>query len=236
MENEIADVGDIVPSDGKSLIDSLEWSFFELCKQLGVEINRLRLRSALEDNKELIADLGNGAVDWQNVVRVIALSAVIDGLQFMDQADPGRLPALSWIPRYGWVIIRSINAAGEWVIQANSANTVALLMESSALPCVRISSINSSEKISKDKPVFKLFYKEFFIHKPILIEIVLASVLINLMALGTSLYSMQVYDRVIPTQGYSTLAVLTFGVALTRIFDFLFLLVFLSIRFAGSSG
>ena len=221
MENEIQDVGDIVPSDGKSLIDSLEWSFFELCKQLGVEINRLRLRSALEDNKELIDDLGNGTVDWRNVVRVIALSAGIDGLQFMDQADPGRLPALSWIPRYGWVIIRSINAAGEWVIQANSANTVALLIESSALPCVRLSSVSTDEKISKDKPVFKLFYKEFFIHKPILIEIVLASVLINLMALGTSLYSMQVYDRVIPTQGYSTLAVLTFGVALTMIFDFL---------------
>jgi len=221
MEYEMPDVSTITIADDRSVTDSLEWSFFELCKQLGVEVNRLRLRSAIEENKELIAQIGSGSQEWQNVIRVIALSAGIEGLQFMDQADPGRLPALSWINKYGWVIIRSLNASGEWVIQANSSNTESLLLESSAFPCVRISSSAAAGKISKDKPVFKLFYKEFFTHKPVLIEIVLASVLINLVALGTSLYSMQVYDRVIPTQGYSTLAVLTFGVGLTMVFDFL---------------
>jgi ATP-binding cassette subfamily C protein LapB len=44
-------------------------------------------------------------------------------------------------------------------------------------------------------------------------------VLINLLALATSLYSMQVYDRVIPAQGYATLFVLTLGVGLSIFFE-----------------
>jgi ATP-binding cassette, subfamily C, bacterial LapB len=46
-----------------------------------------------------------------------------------------------------------------------------------------------------------------------------ASVLINIVALATSFYSMQVYDRVIPTQGYSTLWALSLGVALSILFE-----------------
>lgn len=42
----------------------------------------------------------------------------------------------------------------------------------------------------------------------------LATLTVNVIALGASFYSMQVYDRVVPTQGYSTLWVLTIGVAM----------------------
>jgi ATP-binding cassette subfamily C protein LapB len=47
----------------------------------------------------------------------------------------------------------------------------------------------------------------------------LATLLISLMALATSLYTMQVYDRVIPLSGYSTLLVLSIGVLLTIGFE-----------------
>ncbi len=48
--------------------------------------------------------------------------------------------------------------------------------------------------------------------KSYLIYAAIASFTINLLALGTSFYSMQVYDRVIPTQGVSTLIALSVGV------------------------
>ncbi len=47
--------------------------------------------------------------------------------------------------------------------------------------------------------------------KGVFIEAVLATFLISTLALVGGFYSMQVYDRVIPTQGYSTLIVLTVG-------------------------
>jgi ATP-binding cassette subfamily C protein LapB len=43
------------------------------------------------------------------------------------------------------------------------------------------------------------------------IEAVVASLLISILTLAVSFYSMQVYDRVVPTQGYSTLIVITIG-------------------------
>jgi len=43
---------------------------------------------------------------------------------------------------------------------------------------------------------------------------IVASVSINLLALGTSFYTMQVYDRVVPTNGISTLIALTVGVSI----------------------
>lgn len=46
-----------------------------------------------------------------------------------------------------------------------------------------------------------------------------ASLVINLLALLTSLYSMQVYDRVIPSRGVETLIVLTVGVSATIVFE-----------------
>jgi ATP-binding cassette, subfamily C, bacterial LapB len=56
-------------------------------------------------------------------------------------------------------------------------------------------------------------------HSTTLIEGALATVLINMIALAISLFSMQVYDRVIPSQGYQTLFVLSVGVAMAIFFE-----------------
>lgn len=54
-----------------------------------------------------------------------------------------------------------------------------------------------------------------------LVLAVVATVVINLIALGTSIYSMQVYDRVIPRGSFSTLWVLTGALIVALLFDFL---------------
>lgn len=51
-------------------------------------------------------------------------------------------------------------------------------------------------------------------------EAVFATFMISSIGLASSLYTMQVYDRVVPTQGFSTLWVLTFGVLLAMILEF----------------
>ena len=54
---------------------------------------------------------------------------------------------------------------------------------------------------------------------PAFTEGALATLTVNVIALGASFYSMQVYDRVVPTQGYSTLWVLTIGVAMAIVLE-----------------
>ena len=66
---------------------------------------------------------------------------------------------------------------------------------------------------------FALFKRALLARKGIFIQAAAASLLINLLALGASLYSMQVYDRVIPTQGVATLIVLTGGVLIATVLE-----------------
>ena len=57
-----------------------------------------------------------------------------------------------------------------------------------------------------------LFRGALLTRNRLFLQAAMAALLANILALGASLYSMQVYDRVIPTRGLSTLTVLTVGV------------------------
>ncbi|MDI9335403.1 MAG: ATP-binding cassette domain-containing protein [Cytophagales bacterium] len=65
----------------------------------------------------------------------------------------------------------------------------------------------------------RLIRSTFWRYKSMWLEGATATILINLVALATSLFSMQVYDRVIPTQGYHTLFILGVGVFLSIFFE-----------------
>lgn len=54
-----------------------------------------------------------------------------------------------------------------------------------------------------------------------LVEAIFATAVVSLLGLGVSLYSMQVYDRVIPNQGYQSLWVLTVGVIVALLLEWL---------------
>ena len=62
-------------------------------------------------------------------------------------------------------------------------------------------------------------------HRPLFLRAGLASVLMNLLAIGSSLFSMQVYDRVIPNFAEATLWVLASGVVLALVFEVVFKLL-----------
>ncbi|UXM94098.1 type I secretion system permease/ATPase [Bartonella sp. HY329] len=56
---------------------------------------------------------------------------------------------------------------------------------------------------------------------PLMVQLGLGSLFGNLLAIGTSLFAMQVWDRVVPSQSLSTLWVLFTGVAIAMIMEFL---------------
>ncbi|UOO81427.1 type I secretion system permease/ATPase [Uruburuella testudinis] len=78
--------------------------------------------------------------------------------------------------------------------------------------------------VRSDLPEYALpkswFWKVIWRFRSYYYQVVLATVIINFLALVSSLYVMNVYDRVIPNQAYETLWVLSIGVVLAIAFEF----------------
>lgn len=81
--------------------------------------------------------------------------------------------------------------------------------------------IRSETRSEIDKYETNGFWKVIWRYKKYYYQVIIASFVINLLALISSLYVMNVYDRVIPNQAYETLWVLTIGVVLAISFEFL---------------
>jgi len=65
------------------------------------------------------------------------------------------------------------------------------------------------------------FWSALWENKAIYVEVIAAAVMINLFALGSSLFVMNVYDRVVPNNAIETLWVLAVGVLVVYVFDFI---------------
>ncbi len=81
------------------------------------------------------------------------------------------------------------------------------------------------ETASRLETARSLFRRALLARKGLFVQAAAAALLANVLALATALYSMQVYDRVIPTQGISTLIVLTGGVLLAAVLELVVKLV-----------
>lgn len=65
------------------------------------------------------------------------------------------------------------------------------------------------------------FWSALWDNKKIYSEVIMAAVMINIFALGSSLFVMNVYDRVVPNNAIDTLWVLATGVLVVYVFDFI---------------
>ena len=65
------------------------------------------------------------------------------------------------------------------------------------------------------------FWSAFFENKQTYYKVMLAATLVNFMSVGSSIFIMVVYDRVLPNSAYESLYALTIGMALVIIFDFI---------------
>jgi ATP-binding cassette subfamily C protein LapB len=70
-------------------------------------------------------------------------------------------------------------------------------------------------------PARDWFWPALWKHKKIYYEVMLAAVVVNILAIASPLFTMNVYDRVVPNAAFPTLWVLAIGVFIAYIFDFL---------------
>ncbi len=124
-----------------------------------------------------------------------------------EEVSSYKLPVLVLIPSKGIRIF--IEKMSDGNFKAEGAEGIEYFEQipkgSKVLEIKEIKEINSKTTASK------MFLKIAFEQKRYVIYAIIASFSINIFALVTSLYSMQVYDRVIPTGGINTLISLSIG-------------------------
>ncbi|MBF0281791.1 MAG: ATP-binding cassette domain-containing protein [Zetaproteobacteria bacterium] len=65
----------------------------------------------------------------------------------------------------------------------------------------------------------KMMMRELFREPGWILKVLVATLIVNLFAVATSIFAMQVYDRVVPTQAYATLTTLVVGMGLIVAID-----------------
>ena len=79
----------------------------------------------------------------------------------------------------------------------------------------------SANEQQKCDSASRLVLKQVFKRPKWILDVLIATVLINIIAIATSLFAMQVYDRVVPTLAYATLWTLVAGMAVVITLDWL---------------
>lgn len=125
------------------------------------------------------------------------------------------LPILAIHEEAGLMVVYGQNIAGEWLIQTvNGRSVIKNWIEGTSF-----TSLHSYIKLKKEKTARSEFVKVFRQEPRWIYFAVLASFIGSCLTLLTSLYSMQIYDRVIGSHSVQTLTVLTIGVIIAYLID-----------------
>ncbi len=141
--------------------------------------------------------------------------------QAVDANLPAQLPALAWSDQQGWGLVTDQLPTGEWVFEQDGLGSIAWSNDDAPLEHmarVQLDAHKADAALQDDEQPGGVFKKTLRAalkpYRGVLTEAALASVFINFLALGASLFSMQVYDRVIPSRSDHTLIILGLGVGL----------------------
>ncbi len=154
--------------------------------------------------------------DISSVIQVLRGVGVNQLPEVLENPDPAFLPLLVFHHKRGWGIIDGQTPQGNWRFmqkETSSSHTAEVFS------CVCRVNLGDAHAIQRQKSFTELLKSNLKNYKGVIIEAVIASFMINMLALATSLFSMQVYDRVIPTSAQQTLIILASGVALVILFE-----------------
>ncbi len=177
-------------------------------------------RFALQEAVESADPTTSAAKQLQHVAKHLHLNRA--QVRTLRQPDPTLMPILIYSADGQWGVLRGLNAKQQWITEwrdeaANQWNEIA----QQAITDTELLTLNLVQPYSAtNSPVYKLIRGEVFSHKRLLVEAALGGVVVNMVALATSFYTMQVYDRVVPTGASQTLLVLTLGVCIAIVYEF----------------
>ena len=184
-------------------------------------LDRLALREAVETAQD------NTPEDAKAQIRCITKQLRLPAARWKPEPQLDSAPALLCRiePYFGieWGLLRGKNTQNQWISEWWDKHTSRWVERADdALPDHHAISLKLSQPyVASKSPVFRLILDELLSHRRIIRETVLASLIATVLALAISFFSMQVYDRVIPSSAMQTLLVLTLGVLIAIFFEWL---------------
>lgn len=210
------------PAQVKTALDSLAWAVNRLAAMQGTALDPMRLRSGLRLCEAAPLALGQ--------LELLCRHLGVDAPQLLAAPDPAHLPLLCHLPGDRWGIVMELAPGGDWAVDCG-ADTVMVAGPALADRCMRLrlaDALAGAEAAHVHAgPAGNAAAATFGArrnaairpHRGALVEACLGSIMIGLLALATSMFSMQVYDRVIPTRGEYTLFVLACGVLVSVLIE-----------------
>ncbi len=196
------------------------YTLIRLSQLQSERVDHLALTEILQPYADIEVTQQN-VTDVKKNLRKVMSDMQLPSPKFMSAADAAKTPLLVFHQGLGWGIVRGLNAKQEWITEWFDAEKKQFREEIiPELGVLLFAKLKLAQPFEFGKsPIAQLIIKEIFAHKSHLLEIVFGTLLINIIALAVSFYSMQVYDRVVPTGALHTLFVLTSGALLAVVFE-----------------
>ena len=163
-----------------------------------------------------------------SIVKKINFSASVDELSLKALATQ-KLPLIYFDKNNQASLLLAIEN-GKYHIWEAALNQVSQITEnvfkaSYVKKCILIKpSTQHDGRVSFHESIIKpsgWFWESLLKYKKVYIDVIIASLVVNILSIFSSLFSMNVYDRVIPNQAHETLWALAIGIFIAYIFDFL---------------
>jgi len=136
---------------------------------------------------------------------------------YEDDPRAHEFPLLVYHDRYGWGVVERVEETNRLQVVKNGLATV---WEDVGQARVYDLVIPLPAGLQQFENAFDVFKTALQRRKNAFILAIMATLVVNIIALITSIFTMQVYDRVVPRGAFSTLFVLSLGVLIAILFDF----------------
>lgn len=175
------------------------WAVNYAARIQGCAIESIRLQNAIKQ-----------AVGLTGITKIQSLCASLDliAIRTLSQPDPALLPAIAALSNGEFGLVVAKQADGLWVVQQVDGQLVLADTELNQLIYLAPLSDTDTSGVTF-KTQLHAALRPF---RAIIAEGVISTLLIGILTLAASMFSMQVYDRVIPTHSQQTLTVLGTGV------------------------
>lgn len=200
----------------------------ELQGSLARAVQHMLASNGLNYSEAAVRDLSEtantffGPAEAVSALQVLGFSSAFGELD-PAKIEPGHCPFIGFDKHGNAITVLEINQDGMALVMSHADTTETiqigrLELENNLLPFVILARKTRIDLTDRMKANW--FWSSMLSGKWLYVQVIIAAMLTNFLGLSTSLFSMVVYDRVVPNQATESLIALTVGILLALSFDF----------------